>query len=130
MPEMAQIFTEESCMSNRRIIIYCSIIGTIFGSCLDHIRAMFWLFLQYRCFYMPEMAQIFTEESCMSNRKCSLMLTNLDHIRAMCGVFFNIFVSRCLKWLKFSLKSHSCQLGEYHSISNYLDHIRAMFGPY
>ena len=30
--------------------LWCFIIGTIVGPCFGHIRAMFWLFLQYLCF--------------------------------------------------------------------------------
>ena len=59
MPEMARIFTGETCMPNRRIPINVKVLRPYKG----HNRAMFWLFLQYICFYMPEMAQIFMEES-------------------------------------------------------------------
>ena len=34
-----------------------------------------------------------------------------------------------MEWLKFSLERHACQLEEYHSMSNYCDHISAMLGP-
>ena len=54
----------------------------------------------------------------------------LGHIRAMFGLFLQNFATRCLKWLNFSLESHASQIEEYHSMSNYLDYIRAMFGPY
>ena len=33
-----------------------------------HIRAMFWLFQQYLCLLMPDMAQIFTGETYKPNR--------------------------------------------------------------
>ena len=45
------------------------------------------------------------------------------------GYLYNIFACRCLKWLKFSLKSHACQAEDYSLISNYPDHIGSMFGP-
>ena len=83
---------------------------------------------------MPEMAKIFTEESCISNRKYTLMLTNLDHIWVIIGpcfgYFYNIFASRCIYWLKFSLESLACQIEEYSALYNYLYHILAMFWPY
>merc|ERR1711954_403657 len=78
-------------MGQRDLCMLSSIIGTIFGACLGYIRAMFWLFLHYICFYMPEMAKIFTKESCMPIRNYSLMLTYLDHIRALFGQFFDNF---------------------------------------
>ena len=43
------------------------------------------------------------------------------------GFFYNILASRCLKWLTFSLDNPGSQLEEYHSMSNYWDHKRAMF---
>ena len=52
------------------------------------------------------------------------------------GYFCNIFASRWMKWLKFSLLSLSYQVEENHSVSNYWDHkgniwaIRAIFWPY
>ena len=57
-----------------------------------------------------------------------------DHVWAILGPwfdhFFNIFTSRCMKWIKFSLESHAYQIEECHSVSNYWDNIRAMFGPH
>ena len=87
---------------------------------------------------MPDMAQIFTEESWMSNRRILLNVQllgpnwgNVLAIKGPCfGYFENIFASKCLIWLKFSLKSHASQIEEYQSMSNYWDHIRAIFGPY
>ena len=38
---------------------------TILGQCFGRKRAMLWPFLQYLCFWMPDMAHIFTEESGM-----------------------------------------------------------------
>ena len=67
MHEMPQIFTEESCMPNRRIQINVQLSEPYWGHVLGHSRAMFWLFLQYLCFQMPTMAQIFTEESGCQN---------------------------------------------------------------
>ena len=46
------------------------------------------------------------------------------------GFFYNIFSFRYLKWLKFSLESLACQIKDYHSMLDYWDHMRAMFGPY
>ena len=101
------------------------------GPCFGHIRAMFWLFLQWLCFQMPEITQIFTEELCMTSREYSLMLTYWDHVWAILGpcfgYFYNTFASRCFKWFKISLESHAYQIEEYHSMLNYRDHIRAMF---
>ena len=110
---------------------HCGIIGTILGQCLGHIRAMLRLFLQYLCFQMNEMAQIFTGELCMPNRRIpfSVKLLGLyrGHIWAILGPcfghFYNIFASRVQKWLKFSLERHACQIEEYHTMSNYCDHI-------
>ena len=86
---------------------------------------------------MPEMAQIFTGESHKPNRRIPLNVKlfgpykgRVWAILGPCfGYFYNIFASRCLKWLKFSLDRHAFQIGEYESMSNYWDHIRAMFGP-
>ena len=56
-----------------------------------------------------------------------------DHVytilRPCFGNFYNIFASRWLQWLKFSLESQVIQIEENHSIWNYCDHIRAMFRP-
>ena len=104
---------------------------------MGHIRAMFGLFLQYHGFYMTQMAQICTGESCKPNREIPINFKLLGpykgHVWAIFGpcfgYFYNIFASRCPKWLKFLLERHICQIEEYHSMSNYLDHIRAMLGP-
>ena len=32
-----------------------------------------------------------------------------------------------MKWLKFSLKNHACQIEENYVILNYLDHVGTMF---
>ena len=56
---------------------------TMLGPCMDRIRAMFWLFQQYICFWMPQMAHIFTEESGKPNRRKLSMSDCWDHIRAM-----------------------------------------------
>ena len=45
------------------------------------------------------------------------------------GYLYNIFASRCRKWLKFSLEVRACQIEEYNSMSNYWDHMIAMLGP-
>ena len=45
---------------------------TLFGpywSDLGHIRALFWLYLQFIYFWMPQMVEIFVEESCIPIRK-------------------------------------------------------------
>ena len=64
-----------------------SIFQTISGQCLDHNRAMFWLFLQYLCFQMLEMAEFFTEESCMPNRRILFNDPLLGPQKAMLGPY-------------------------------------------
>ena len=54
----------KACIPKRRILSNVVIV-TIFWLFL----AMFWLYLKYICFYMPHMAQIFTEVSYMPNRQ-------------------------------------------------------------
>ena len=85
MPEMAQIFTEETCMPNRRIRFNVDLLGPYWSNVL----AIFWLFLPYLCFQMPEMAQIFTEGSCMANRgilgHVNAMYNWNDHVRTILG---------------------------------------------
>ena len=87
---------------------------------------------------MPEMAQIFTEESCMPSRR---LLINFQlsrqywvHVWAIWGswfgYFYNIFASRFLKLFKFSQKNHACYIEECSLMFNFWDHIWAMFGPY
>ena len=49
-------------MGPRDMSMLCLIKRTMLGPCLGHIRSMILLFLQYLCFQMPEMAQIFTGE--------------------------------------------------------------------
>ena len=119
MPQMAKKITGESGKPKRK---YSSMFTfrIIFGPCLDHIRAMFWLFLQYICFQMPKMAQIFTEESCMPSRRIPFNVKILGlykgHVWAILGPCFDYFsvilACRCLKGLKFSLKSYACQIEE------------------
>ena len=86
---------------------------------------------------MPEMAQIFTEESCMPSRR---LLINFQlsrpywvHVWAILGscfgYFYNIFASRCLKWLQFSLESHSRILLNDKSLGPYLGHVWAILSP-
>ena len=106
-----------------------------------HIRAMFWSFLLYLCFYIPKIAQIFTEDSCLSCRRLSFNVKLLGlykgHVWAILGpylsYFYNIFACRCLKWLKFSLKCHLYQIEEYFEVTlfgpywSHLGHIKALF---
>ena len=69
---------------------------------------------------MPEIAHILTEESCMPSERKPLNVNFLGpykgHVCAISGPclaivgpcfddFYNIFASRCLKWLIFSLES-------------------------
>ena len=83
------------------------------------------------------MTEIFTGETCKPNREIPINVKLLGpykvHIWAILlpcvGYFYNIFASRCLKGLKFSLEIHACQIGEKDLVSNYWDHIRAMLGP-
>ena len=67
--------------------------GTIFGSTFGHIRAMFWLFLQYLCLQMPVMTQIFTEVLCIGNSRIPFELLEPYHgpIWAVLGPCFPIF---------------------------------------
>ena len=90
IPQMAQIFTGESGKPNRRKPFNVGLLGpykghvcTISGPCLGHIRAMFLLFLQYLCFYMPEMAHIFSGESCKPN-KINQTIQNYWTIKGPC----------------------------------------------
>ena len=46
------------------------------------------------------------------------------------GYFLDIFVSRYLKLLKFSVKSHASQIEEYSLMLNFWYYILAMSGPY
>ena len=66
-------------------------IGNIKGQCLGHIKAMFQLFLQYSCFQMTEMPQIFTGESWKPNRRIQfnvgLMGPYKGHVWAMFWLF-------------------------------------------
>ena len=66
-------------------------IGAIFG----HIRAMFGLFVQNICLWMPEIAQIFTQESCMPNRRIpfnvQLLGSYLGLVWAILGPCFGYF---------------------------------------
>ena len=66
----------------------------LFGPCLVHIRAMFWQFLQNICLWMPEMAQNFSEESCMLNRK---ILVNVVLLGPYYGHVLQNFV-QCILW--------------------------------
>ena len=76
---------------------------------------------------MPEMTQIFTEESAMPNRgilfNVQLLGPYWGHVWAILvpcfGYFYNILAFKCLKWLKFSLKSYACQIEEFSLIFNY-----------
>ena len=95
---------------------YCDHIRAMLGPCLGHIRAMFWLFLQQLCFYMHEMAQIFTGESCKPNRRIPFSVKLFGpykgHVWPILGpcfvYFYNMLASRCRKRLKFSPKFHTC----------------------
>ena len=98
---------EHHLMSN-----YLDHMRAMVGPYKGHIGAMFWLFLLYICFQMPNMAQIFIEESCMPSRRIPISIGTISE--PCFGYFYNIFASRCLKWLKFSLESHASQIGEYH----------------
>ena len=84
---------------------------------------------------MIEMAQNFTKGTCMPNRRVFLSVDllgpNGGHVLVVLGpcfgYFYNMYASRRLKWLTFSLKSLAYQIGEYSSILNYWDHIENMF---
>ena len=118
MTEMAQIFTKKRHACKIENILQCLFFGTILGPYLGHIRAMFGLFVQTLCLWMPEIVQMFTEESCIPNRRIpfnvQLLGPYFGHVWAILGpcfgYFYIIFASICLKWLNFSPKSHTCQL--------------------
>ena len=65
------------------------------GPWIAHIRAMFWLFLHYLFFYMPEMDNIFTGESCKPNRRKPFNVGLLEpykgHVWAILGPCFDYF---------------------------------------
>ena len=105
---------------------------------MGHTRAIFWLFLLYLCIYRFDLVRILNEKPNRTNQTVPCNYIFLEscwgYVWAILGpcfdYFYNIFASRCLKWLKFSLESHASQIEEYHSISNYWNHKRAMFLPY
>merc|ERR1711954_106291 len=73
------------------------------------------------------------KETCMPIRKYSLKYTFLNHIWDILGpcfgYFYNIFASRCMKWLTLLLMSHAPQIEKYSLMFNYWNHIGSMFGP-
>ena len=100
---------------------HCQIIGAILGQYLGQIRAMFWLFLQYFCFFRClKLLNIFLQSHACPIEEYSSMLnywtilvTCYHHIRAMFCLFLQyIFASICGKCLKFFLKSQTCQMEE------------------
>ena len=86
---------------------------------------------------MPQMARIFTEESCMSNRRIpfnvQLLGPYLGHVWAILGpcfgYFYIIFASIWLKWLEFSQKKSCMPIRKYSLMLTNLDHNGANFGP-
>ena len=82
-------------MGPRDLSMLFSIRKTMLGPCLGHIRAMFWLFLQYICLYMTEMAQNFTKETCMPNGRILLSVDLLGpywgYVLAILGPYFGYF---------------------------------------
>ena len=87
---------------------------------------------------MTEMAQNFTKETCMPNIS---ILLNVDvfgpywgHVPAKLGpcfgYFYNIYASRYMTMLKFSLESQACKIEEYSTMLTNWGHIGAMFWPY
>ena len=87
---------------------------------------------------MPEIAQIFSEESCMQSRSIPFSITllrpNKRHVWTILGPFigycYKIFAFICLKWLKFSLKSHVIQKEDFSNfqlLGPYLGHNGVMF---
>ena len=85
---------------------------------------------------MPEIAKFFTDGSCIPNKRIfsnvQLLGPYWGNVLVIMGPFLTISTrsSRCLKWLKFSLKNYAYQIEENFLMLNYLDHIGAMFGPY
>ena len=100
----------------------------------DNIGAMFWLYLQYLCLQMPEIAQIFTEESCMLNKEYTFMLNcwglYQSHVWAISGAcsgdLYHIKYERVQIFSQFL----SGPTGNYFMISNDQDHSRTIVGPY
>ena len=127
MPKMAHIFTEESCMPNRRVPCnvqtlepYWDHVRTIIGPCFGYFYNIF----ASGC---PKWLNFLLSSHACQIGECWLM----PNVVCIFGPCFNeIFACRCLKQIKFSLKCHSCQIEEYSSMFNYLNHIWAMFGPY
>ena len=109
------------------------------GLCFGHIKAMFWLLLQYLCFYMTEMAQNLAKKKYSCPVKlfgpywCHVWAISgpcLGHIRAMFWLFLQQLCFQMPKLLKYSLKIQTCQLEECSFMLTYQDHIWAMFGTY
>ena len=111
------IFTEESCMPNRRKFFNVEILGphfgtvcTILGSCFGYL----YKFFASRCLKWLKFS--------LKNHECKDVISlnfkllgpckgnNLSKIGPCFGHSYNIFTSRCLKWLRFSLESHACQV--------------------
>ena len=133
----AKKFSEESYPANRLIIFELKLLGqylghvwVILGSCL--IISTICLLLYDR--NSSKFHQRFMHAKLRNAPKCWLIGSILKlcscHIKALFGHFYNIFGSRCLKWLIFSLVSHASQTEENHSMLNYVNHTRAICGPY
>ena len=126
-------------MEQRDMSMLYSLRRTMLGPCLGHIRAMFWLFLQYLCFWMHEMDQIFSGKLCMLIWRIlfniRLWETYRGHVWSILGLCFgnlyNMFASTWLKWLKFSPKSHAYQikiLFDVYLLGPYWGHVWALSG--
>ena len=70
---------------------YCDHIGPYLG----HVKAMFGLYVQYLCLWMPEIVQMFTKESCIPNRRIpfnvQLLGPYFGHVWATLGPCFGYF---------------------------------------
>ena len=96
----------------------------ILGSCLGCFHNIF----ASRCLKLLKCSR--KSHACQIE-EYSLIFNCWDHIDGCVwptlgpcfGYFYNIFACRCLKWLKFSLKSHECQIEKYFLIFNCWNHI-------
>ena len=104
---MAQILSEHG----PNIVPICQHCVQFVLPCQDPI----WAILEpYKKILMPEIAQIFTEVSCMPTKRILIYVNYLDHIWSIIdtcfGHFYHIFAPWCLNWM-FLLKKNAFQTG-------------------
>ena len=135
---MAQICTEESSKANRRIPLNVRLFGSYKGHVWAILGPCFGFFYNIFASRCPKWLKFSLEShACQIERRpfnVKLLGPYKGHVWAILGPCFvylyNIFVSRCLKWVKFSLKHYLCQPKEYSWMMNSSDPIGAMLGPY